>query len=70
MITLYNPLYLRDRAEDECLFLCALLCIFFFSFDIVITSFSQGPPGLPGLKGDPGKKGDKVCVRCAHMNVS
>lgn len=26
----------------------------------------QGPPGLPGLKGDPGSKGEKVGVRTYH----
>lgn len=30
------------------------LCLIFFFF--------QGPPGLPGLKGDPGSKGEKVNV--------
>lgn len=29
-------------------------------FDLIITSYLQGPPGIPGLKGDHGRKGDKV----------
>lgn len=29
-------------------------------FGLIETLYSQGPPGIPGLKGDHGKKGDKV----------
>lgn len=29
-------------------------------FDLIVASYLQGPPGIPGLKGDHGRKGDKV----------
>lgn len=38
-------------------------------FDLIITSSSQGPPGLAGLKGDHGKKGDKVRAHFTHINT-
>lgn len=36
-------------------------------FFIFISTFAQGPPGLPGLKGDPGSKGEKVIVALYWM---
>lgn len=36
-------------------------CLIRLRIDLTLSlSFHQGPPGLPGLKGDTGVKGEKV----------
>lgn len=63
---------MNGKEEDSLTNMFSILCSIssqdVSTFTLVFISSSQGPSGIPGLKGDHGKKGEKVRVCSTHKH--